>query len=186
MIDGSKYVGNRYGKITVLAKTERQDGLGAWLYKCQCDCGKIVLFTAKRFAAQRRGAFQSCGCLRGVKLLKGESGFNLVWHEYTSSCKKTGRVFTLTKEEFRHLLQQNCFYCGVEPRQVKQPHRAATTYGQYIYNGIDRVDNNKGYSIDNTVTCCFQCNAAKGTLTQEAFIAMAHQISKHQQIAIEP
>ena len=45
-------------------------------------------------------------------------------------------------------------------------------------HGLDRVDNEKGYSIDNVVTCCEQCNVAKSTQTYEDFIQQANDIAK--------
>jgi hypothetical protein len=52
-------------------------------------------------------------------------------------------------------------------------------YGVYIYNGIDRVDNTRGYSIDNCVACCKQCNWAKRELPQQEFIDWIHRVSRH-------
>lgn len=37
------------------------------------------------------------------------------------------------------------------------------------YNGIDRTDNDKGYTTDNCVSCCGKCNSLKGTLSQGEF-----------------
>lgn len=191
MVDGSRFVGKRYGKIVVLEKTSAQkEGKHCWLYRCRCDCGKELLLTATRFAAQRRGVMQSCGCMRGVRLEKGECGFNLVWHEYTSHCRKTGREFALTRDEFRGLTKQHCYYCGIAPSQKKNIYRAATTHGDYFYNGIDRINNALGYTVANTVACCKRCNVAKGTMSQQDFFDMVRMVAaKHevrQQVAIQP
>lgn len=40
---------------------------------------------------------------------------------------------------------------------------------EILYNGIDRIDNSKGYNLDNCVTCCTQCNTAKMQETEEDF-----------------
>jgi hypothetical protein len=34
------------------------------------------------------------------------------------------------------------------------------------YNGIDRVDNEKGYLVENCVPCCFTCNSLKKSVTK--------------------
>ena len=39
-----------------------------------------------------------------------------------------------------------------------------------FYNGIDRVDNNRGYEIENVVPCCTSCNSAKMDLSKEDFL----------------
>lgn len=51
-------LGQKYGRLTVIAEAPSQKGNGAWL--CQCDCGnqKIVLTRSLR-----SGNTQSCGCL---------------------------------------------------------------------------------------------------------------------------
>lgn len=44
--------------------------------------------------------------------------------------------------------------------------------------GIDRLDNNKGYSPNNVVTCCFQCNRAKNNKDAKDFINWAIKIAQ--------
>jgi hypothetical protein len=39
-----------------------------------------------------------------------------------------------------------------------------------LYSGIDRKDNNKGYTLENSVSCCTQCNTAKLNFTTEQFM----------------
>jgi len=66
-------------------------------------------------------------------------------------------VFELTDAEILHLTSLPCFYCD-------SPHSnlTRTKRGDCIqHNGLDRVDNNKGYTIDNVVPCCRYCNFAK-------------------------
>lgn len=41
---------------------------------------------------------------------------------------------------------------------------------KYIYNGIDRIDNSKGYTKENSITACKQCNISKSTYSQQDFI----------------
>jgi 5-methylcytosine-specific restriction endonuclease McrA len=46
-------------------------------------------------------------------------------------------------------------------------------------SGVDRIDSSKAYTIDNIVTCCKHCNAAKGTLTADEFKAHIKRIYEH-------
>ena len=41
--------------------------------------------------------------------------------------------------------------------------------GQYLYNGIDRIDNKLGYIKGNMTPCCKICNHAKHDLTFEGW-----------------
>lgn len=62
--------------------------------------------------------------------------------------------FNLTCETFYALLNASCTYCG-----------APASAGSLGYNGIDRVDNNRGYEPDNVVACCSVCNSAKHSMS---------------------
>lgn len=39
-------------------------------------------------------------------------------------------------------------------------------------NGIDRVDNDKGYVPGNVSPCCWVCNIAKGTMSLDEWAEM--------------
>jgi hypothetical protein len=45
-----------------------------------------------------------------------------------------------------------------------------SAYGYYIYNGIDRLNKNKGYIIQNCVSCCKICNRAKSDMTYNKWL----------------
>ena len=75
---------------------------------------------------------------------------------YKSHAKKRGYIFTLTLVEAFWLIQKPCEYCGIV--KIFPEH-----------NGIDRVDSNLGYTIENTVSCCKWCNYAKNKMTTEEF-----------------
>lgn len=48
----------------------------------------------------------------------------------------------------------------------------------FIYQGIDRLDNQKGYEIENCIPCCYVCNKAKGNRNQKEFIEHCKVISQ--------
>lgn len=50
--------GQRFGKLTVLERTENIGTSAGW--RCRCDCGKE---TVVRTASLRSGGTKSCGCL---------------------------------------------------------------------------------------------------------------------------
>lgn len=89
--------------------------------------------------------------------------------DYKKMAKRKNHEFHLTKEEFGSLIFQNCFYCGSEPLNIHHTEGSATKYIDIKYNGIDRVDSNKGYTMDNVVPCCKWCNMAKNDRTVDEF-----------------
>jgi hypothetical protein len=50
----------------------------------------------------------------------------------------------VTFEQFCELREKPCFYCG----------GSLPEYG----HGLDRIDNDRGYEMDNILPCCFPCN----------------------------
>lgn len=56
---GLDLTGQRYGKLTVLERTENIGGRTAW--RCRCDCGRE---TAVKTCHLRNGHVTSCGCAR--------------------------------------------------------------------------------------------------------------------------
>lgn len=127
-----------------------------------CDCGVTKEIPAGRVTNKN---ITSCGCQK--KLPEKEASFNHLYDKYRRGALYREYEFKLTKEEFRTLTSSNCFYCNIEPHQKVQQN---TYNGQYTYNGIDRVDNKLGYTIDNVVPCCGVCNQLKGSLDTKIFI----------------
>lgn len=79
---------------------------------------------------------------------------------YRESAEKRGYEFKLSTNQFYHIINSNCAYCGNEPREYSDGS---------IRNGIDRVDNEKGYEHTNVIACCSTCNMMKGTLSFAEF-----------------
>ena len=46
----------------------------------------------------------------------------------------------------------------------------------FYYNGVDRVDNQKGYTVNIIVPCCKRCNVANSDLTLEEFYSWVQEI----------
>ena len=163
--------GNRYGEITVVRRssTDKQ-GKTTWI--CECDCGNI---TIDRGSNLRGGSTNSCGCKRN-RLPKGVAAFNRTYFNYVGGAKKRGLSWELNKGTFGILTQENCYYCGVEPTNSIN---RGNFNGDYIYNGIDRIDNNEGYTVENSVPCCFDCNRAKMKKSCEEFITWVIRVYDH-------
>lgn len=145
------------------------------LWECLCECGKFTIVPASRLNTRE---IKSCGCLQkeitgkraeeGLNRLPvGESNLNRLIATYKYNAGKRNLEFVLTKEQFKKLVIQNCSYCGVKPHTIADERKSN---GKFIYNGIDRVDNTKGYTINNCVTCCRTCNEWKRARSQQEFL----------------
>lgn len=68
--------------------------------------------------------------------------------EYKNRASKKNLDFVLSRDEYLCLITQDCYLCG---KNSNSRH----------LNGIDRIDNNKGYTLDNVKPCCANCNYMK-------------------------
>jgi 5-methylcytosine-specific restriction endonuclease McrA len=91
-----------------------------------------------------------------------------------NSAKHRGLVWELTDSQVIDLMKKPCFYCGTIEGNTEDGTGKAN--GAWNYNGLDRVDNTKGYILDNVVSCCPVCNQAKHTMTIENFRAWVTRI----------
>jgi hypothetical protein len=169
---GSEKVGQRFGQLLVLEDLGTYKG-GEVCLGCVCDCGVKI---AVKSRGLREGILVSCGCKNRGQLLDmggknkkavGQSAFNQLLLNYRRSAKLRNYDFALSEEEFRELTSSACFYCGSLP--FRNAPRAKKTNGDYVYNGIDRIDNSLGYFKSNVRTCCKNCNVAKASLSQAEF-----------------
>ena len=159
--------GQKFELLTAVKRVENASFRQArWLFKC--DCGNEVAY---RIHYVKKGAATSCGCKRheprpNRRLESGEAAFNGLLYSYKQTAVDRGHTFMLSKEEFKSLTKQNCHYCGIEPKQVSTD---PSWFGDYVYNGIDRLDSNIGYNLSNVVACCKTCNYAKRQMTIDEF-----------------
>lgn len=147
------------------------------LWLCACSCGSTV---ERRSSQLLKGAVRSCGCLRSEKararvlLPPGESGFRDLLRRYRTSATKKHQSFSLSTKLFKRLVTSPCYYCGAKPTQVSRIEKGETSF---LYNGLDRYRNDRGYSVRNTVPCCQDCNFMKGARNGDDFISKVRRIS---------
>jgi len=168
------HIGQKYGLWTVLSYSHTVP-INRHHFVCRCDCGTIKPVQIYEAAV---GETKSCGCLRHRpspnRLAHGEAAFNYLVDKYKRHAKTRGVIYTITREHFRQLISQSCFYCGKAPFQECRDKRYDT--GSFLYNGIDRVDNDLGYTSDNCVTSCRPCNVAKGSVSKEMVYKLYHRL----------
>jgi hypothetical protein len=101
------------------------------------------------------------------KLEEGQAAKNNIIGLYRASAQKRGYAWELSDEEATVLITSNCYYCNREPYSIRRKERCN---GTFTYNGIDRIENNIGYTILNSVSCCEFCNRAKITRNTKEFL----------------
>ena len=174
--------GKKFNRLLVLKRIENRNHRTCWL--CKCDCGNEKEVLAQNL---KNNGTQSCGCLHietnkikcEYSKLKepGEAGLRILLARYKAGALRRKFEWKLTKEQFKEMTSRNCYYCGLEPKQIVNTYNS-NHIGKYIYNGVDRIDNKLGYTLNNSTTCCKMCNKAKMTLSSKEFLDMAFRIYK--------
>lgn len=72
-----------------------------------------------------------------------------------TGAKRRGIDVSLSFEEYATLTSLLCYYCDGELPKVG--------------HGLDRVNSDLGYTLDNVRPCCSVCNTAKSSLTEAEF-----------------
>ena len=139
------------------------------------DCG-ITLTSENRAKGKKDKNLRRCiKCYEKLQKIESErkprernykaeafTNKHVIWNHYVKGAKKRNIDFTLKKDDFNSLILQPCFYCNyIQQSEV---------------NGIDRIDNNKGYTDNNVITCCQTCNEAKGSQHPQEFIDKMYSI----------
>lgn len=192
--------GLRFNRLQVIQFIEyyeiKKNRFDIWL--CKCDCGNYHKVRGNTLVCKQ---VQSCGCLlkehyqkmkietitRNTKS-KGTAAFNHVFNSYKMNAKAKKHEFKLSKEQFTKFIFQNCYYCNRSPQnEYPNPKRKykRCTNGSIKYNGIDRIINEKGYTLDNIVTACEICNKAKRHLSKEDFELWIKDLTNYYQVRIK-
>ncbi len=73
--------------------------------------------------------------------------------QYKRRSLSKGMKFTIKLQEFNFRITQNCYVCKIKNAK-----------------GLDRIDNERGYSWDNIYPCCFDCNRMKSNKSKSEFL----------------
>lgn len=175
--------GQKFGDLEVISYVGIKEHNS--IYLCKCLCGNIKEF---KLTLLNINKVWHCGCKKweqknkihaNLKYEPKEASYRAKIANYKSHAKRRNINWDLSIEEAINLLRNNCYYCNEIPLNyynVREKHRDYVKYSRIkneeyniFYNGIDRINNNLGYTIDNCVSCCTQCNTAKLNFTLDEF-----------------
>jgi hypothetical protein len=186
--------GQRFGRLVAVELTDERDhGNAVWI--CRCDCGSTIRLSPANF----RSGTKSCGCIgrgsHGRSFIRGgvgsrqagakplihqeELNFRDLYSNYRYGATRRGYTWSLSHSEFAELTKLDCHYCGAPPEQTFVGRRGHTDGQPYIYNGVDRVDNERGYEMNNVIPCCGTCNVAKMGRDYHEFTAWILRAADH-------
>jgi hypothetical protein len=113
----------------------------------------------------------------GLCIRCGQKGrpYEHILNELTKTCKSRGKhTVEITYKEFLNtIVGKDCHYCG--KRLIFNPH-TRDSEGNYTSRAhqMDRKDNLLGYTKNNVVPCCWECNRLKSDIySYEEFMKIA-------------
>ena len=174
--------GMRFGRLMAIECLGTANSGYRW-WGCICDCGEYV---AVRSRELDRGHTRSCGCLQQEskeeqggknRLPYGHASRNELLASYKKSARTRGIAWGLSDTEFFVVVSSNCTYCGSPPDSVRKPNKGVN--GEFVYSGVDRIDNEQGYAPTNVVSCCWNCNRAKGTMGLSSFLEWCKRLGTY-------
>lgn len=152
----------------------------------RCSCGTEKSVRAFNIV---KGLSSSCGCqaretTSRVNMIKrrkpdGHAAAVQLFNAYRWNAERRNLNFELDLGHFLSITSSNCAYCGCPPSQLHTLTRK-NARGSYVYNGIDRLDNTKGYLTSNVVSCCGVCNKAKSSMPVSLFLQWVTRIYSFQ------
>lgn len=155
-------------------------------WSCTCVCGNIL---ERRDDYLRKNSNNfSCGCMHKGKLNNGAS--NKTWRGcgdisgmyfagFRCKARTKNMEFTITIEEIWNLFLQQKRHCALTKLPIKFIHseRLKTLNSEETTASLDRIDSNKGYTIDNVQWVHKDVNRMKNSYTTERFLEICRLVS---------
>ena len=134
--------GQKFGKLTVLEKTDKRTSNRSIIWKCKCDCGNLCEVSRDSLIQ----GTQSCGCLKkeNVRKLGKKSGYDLTNQHFG---KLTAIKLIENRKERTWLCQCDCGnQCEVTSKNLLRGHisskkKKKKSLGEYLIEKILKENN---------------------------------------------
>ena len=155
------FVGKDFGCIHIDEMDLSDADKNRLYFMCTCtSCGRKLRMRNDAFTANRKhvGCNKCMGKWRRdhfKELYKDKQPkiYRVKYTHFRANAISRNIPFNLTVDDVAEICNKPCFYCG-------KPYCL----------GIDRIDNSKGYTVDNCVPCCGCCNKMKMDLELSFFL----------------
>lgn len=160
-----------FGDLKVIKKSNKKTKTRGCLWICECKCSKIVEVCSNGLTS---GNNKSCGCIK-YKISKFN---NLIPNSFINTIKqnaiKRNLEFSVTEKYLCEIFNGRCALSG-DPIYFHQAGYQANKNNKGNAS-LDRIDNNKGYIVDNVRWVHKIVNIMRGTLTDQEMINWCEKI----------
>ena len=162
-------------------------GRGDWLAVCQCsNCGNR--YFKINTGTIRRGTTTSCGCRRDqYEKMKGINSANFTGYKEISGtwwgntkwvAAKRSLIFALTIEEAWNLYEKQGKKCALTGLPIIFG-MLSTSENDITTASLDRIDSEKGYTLDNVQWVHKDVNIMKNIFSQSYFVNMCRLVDSN-------
>lgn len=182
-------VGDKFHKLTIIktwldyynGKSKRES-----LCECVCDCGseKSVIVP---LAYLKNNHKKSCGCMQ-VKNNKDHHTWTgcgeisgTMWASIKKGAYRRSREldFNITIEDAWKQFEKQGGICAISGVEIKFSIKNKQLNAEQNTASLDRIDSNKGYTIDNIQWLHKNVNIMKMHLSQEEFIKWSNLVANY-------
>lgn len=166
-----------FGKLIVIKDTgKRKSRRPIWL--CRCECGQEVEVLGKYLLV---GDTKSCGCFSKCNA-HNRQGYKGLGQSYVycvkSNAKRRGIPFNLSAEELYLKLEEQSFRCKISDVDIVLCDNYRDQYTNQTAS-LDRIDNSKGYTLDNVQWVHKTVNIMRNKLSIQDFLEWCNLISRN-------
>lgn len=161
----TNYVGESNGVLTVEKDLGFGDN-GRHMVLVRCSrCGSTSIIRADRIIDKYYTPKSCTHCYKDYfkeladKKYAATRHFRKRKNSILGNAKGRNIKMALTDDHIKSLLESDCYYCGTSKA-----------------DGIDRVDSDKDYTVDNVVPCCKVCNRMKNKFPLDLFLSQVKKI----------
>ena len=167
----------RFGKLLVICDTNKRKS-NRPIWKCVCDCGNEVEILGKYLL---NGDTKSCGCL----IKEGSHNRDAVgeitksyWTPIERQAQRRGIPFEISRQEAWNLFEKQNHKCAITGVELKFSSNIRDDRGTQT-TSLDRIDNSKGYVIDNIQWVHKKINIMKNVMSMSELLEWCELIIKN-------
>lgn len=136
--------------------------------KVQCTkCNKIKKLVFNVLLSKKT---DNCVCDTGYNIKDAENKKELnIYRRFINSVKyRRNQECDIQFKDWLKIVKKNCEYCDRTPKDLNK-----------LTHGLDRINSNLGYLLDNVCSCCYDCNVMKSDLKIIDFYSHIRRIYNH-------
>lgn len=159
-----KYVNKKFGIIKVIKLSHVKNNRRFYDILC-LNCNTYSKLRSDNILRKNRVCCTNCKNIVQSEISQNKYSklrkYRKIYNSYKNNAKSRNINFEINLEKTIKLVDSNCFYCNDETSK-----------------GIDRFNNKLGYTNENVVPCCKNCNFMKNNLTINDFLQHIEKIYK--------